>query len=367
MRLSGCLAIGFLALAPVAPAMAQDSGISIAQGRLRTAALELTDEFAPADVRQLLSETPANSTPWTQAEFDAKKEPLAALAAKLWVVRSGSTVLAPRDVRVEPGPDDKVSFHVAFPLPAPADKITLQAAEFAGLPPGHRQFVSIADGSGSVIAKKLLSAADASLEISSAAQATGGRGGEKIPFRFWGFLALGIEHIWTGYDHLLFLFGLLVVCRSFRSMVMIISCFTVAHSLTLALATWNVISLPSRSIEPAIAVTIVFVGLQNLWRRGEEPRGRWALTFAFGLIHGFGFANVLRDLGVGSGGQSFTLPLFTFNLGVEVGQIAVAALVLPIVWQLRKSESFVRRGVPALSGLVAATGFYWFLERTIFT
>jgi hydrogenase/urease accessory protein HupE len=188
---------------------------------------------------------------------------------------------------------------------------------------------------------------------------------EEPPPTFVGFLKLGVEHIWTGYDHMLFLFALLVVCRSFRSIVTIISCFTLAHSLTLALATLNVINLPSRLVEPAIAASIVFVGAENLARRGAEPRGRSLLTFAFGLIHGFGFASVLRDLGVGTGSQGIAMPLFTFNLGVEIGQVAVAAVVLPIVWQLRKNKTFVRRGVPALSAIVTVAGLYWLLERTV--
>ena len=176
-----------------------------------------------------------------------------------------------------------------------------------------------------------------------------------------------MEHIWTGYDHLLFLFALLVVCRSFRSIVAIITCFTLAHSITLALATLEVVNLPSRVVEPAIAASIVFVGLENVVRRGAEPKGRWALTFAFGLIHGFGFASVLKDLGVGQGGQGLAMPLFTFNAGVEVGQVVVAAIVLPIVWRLRKNETFLRRGVPALSAVIAGAGLYWFLERTVFS
>jgi len=184
---------------------------------------------------------------------------------------------------------------------------------------------------------------------------------------FWGFLQLGIAHIWTGYDHLLFLFGLLVVCRTFRSIVIIISCFTLAHSVTLALATWNIVQLPSRLVEPMIAASILFVGVENLVRRGAEPRGRGALTFVFGLAHGFGFANVLRDLGVGSNGHSIAMPLFSFNLGVEIGQVTIAAIVLPVVWRLRRNPAFVRRGVPILSGFVAAAGLYWLLERTLFS
>lgn len=188
----------------------------------------------------------------------------------------------------------------------------------------------------------------------------------EAPSVFAAFLRLGVEHIWTGYDHLLFLFGLLVVCVSFRSSVAIISCFTLAHSLTLALATLDLVNLPSRYTEPLIAASIVYVGVENLVRRGAEPRGRWALTFLFGLIHGFGFASVLRELGVGQGGSELALPLFTFNLGVELGQIAIAAAVLPVIWQARKNEKFRRRGVPALSAVVALAGLYWLLERTIF-
>ncbi len=179
------------------------------------------------------------------------------------------------------------------------------------------------------------------------------------------FFELGVRHIWTGYDHLLFLFGLLAVCASFRSCVTIVTCFTLGHSLTLAAATLDWANLPARYAEPLIAASIVYVGLENLWRRGSEPPRRGALTFCFGLIHGFGFAGVLRELGVGRGEDVF-LPLFSFNLGVEAGQIVIAAAVLPIVWRLRKNEKFLRRGVPAVSALVAAAGLYWLLERTVF-
>lgn len=183
----------------------------------------------------------------------------------------------------------------------------------------------------------------------------------------WLFLNLGVRHIWSGYDHLLFLFGLLVVCRTLRSTVGIISCFTLAHSLTLALATFNLVNLPTRLVEVMIAASIAFVGIENLLRRGAEPKHRWAVTFVFGLIHGFGFASVLRQLGLGGdGAHGIALPLFSFNLGVEVGQIALALVVLPVIWKLRKNETFIKRGVPVLSAVVAGTGLFWLLERTLF-
>jgi len=186
------------------------------------------------------------------------------------------------------------------------------------------------------------------------------------PSNFWGFLELGIEHIWTGYDHLLFLAGLLIVCSHLRTIVGIVTSFTVAHSITLGLAATNTVNLPSRVVEPLIAASILFVGVENLLRRGSEPKGRWAVAFAFGLVHGFGFASVLRELGIGTNGHGIALPLFSFNLGVEIGQMTVAAIVLPVVWSLRKNPTFVSRGIPILSGLVAVTGLYWVLERTLF-
>ena len=170
-----------------------------------------------------------------------------------------------------------------------------------------------------------------------------------------------MEHILTGYDHLLFLFALLVVTRNFTSALKVITCFTLAHSITLGVAAFDLVQISSRIVEPLIAVTIVYVGVENIWKRGD-PHGRWMLTFAVGLIHGFGFASVLRELGVGSRG-GVAMPLFSFNLGVELGQIAVAAIALPIIWQLRKREKFLRYGVPACSVVVALLGAFWFAQR----
>lgn len=375
------VSLGWVAMWATVVAWAHDPGLSTAQGQLRTDGLEIAVGFAPADAEQLLPPEARVSGKWTQAEFVAAQPLLAGLAPEIMELSAGGVALAPRESRVQLASGDALNFLLVFPRPPPG-VVTLRAPKLALLPPGHREFVIIVDERGSTIAKKLLSAKDAVLEIPVAAVSGAGSPGEIVATArtatgagavgaaesptFWGFLKLGVEHIWTGYDHLLFLFALLVVCRTFRSIVAIITCFTLAHSLTLALATLDVVNLPSRFVEPAIAASIVFVGLENLFRRGEEPKGRWALTFAFGLIHGFGFASVLKELGVGRGGQGLAMPLFTFNAGVEVGQIAVAAIVLPLVWKLRKNEKFVRVGVPLLSAVVAVAGLYWFLERTVF-
>lgn len=352
-------------------ARAHDPGISTGQGKITADALELVTGFAPADVEQLLPPEARTDRKWTQAEFDLVRDRLVVLTPLIWEARAGDRVVPPTEQHVELLPGDNVSFRLVFPVPPEGDTLTLRAPKIPELPPNHRQFVIISDAEGMRRAQKLLNANDITLVVplkappAEAGAAAPAAEPSEAP-TFWGFIRLGVEHIWTGYDHLLFLFALLVVCRTFRSIVTIITCFTLAHSITLGLATLDIVNLPAAWVEPLIAASIVFVGVENLWRRGEEPKGRGALTFVFGLIHGFGFASVLRDLGVGGeGGQGIAMPLFSFNLGVELGQIAIAAIVLPIVWQLRKNETFVRKGVPALSLLISLAGLYWLLERTI--
>jgi hydrogenase/urease accessory protein HupE len=365
------VAAWILAASAVNLARAHDPGISTVQGQVRADRIELVAGFAPADAQQFVPvETRTTNRRMTAEEFNTVRTQLEIVASQLWEARAGGATPAPRESSVRLLPGDNVSFRVVLPRPEGAEKITLRATKLGTLPPGHRQFVIIVDARGVAVAKKLLSAKDDTIEVPLVAVATDGgapkTASAESPPTFWGFVRLGVTHIWTGYDHLLFLFALLVVCRSFKSIVAIITCFTLAHSTTLALATLNIVSLPSRFTEPAIAATIVFVGVENLFRRGAEPPGRWALTFGFGLIHGFGFASVLRELGVGEGGTGIAMPLFTFNAGVEVGQIVIAAIVLPVVWQLRKRAWFVARGVPALSVFVSVAGLYWFLERTVF-
>jgi hydrogenase/urease accessory protein HupE len=177
------------------------------------------------------------------------------------------------------------------------------------------------------------------------------------------FLFLGVEHILTGYDHLAFLLALLLGGGSLRRNAKIITSFTVAHSLTLAFATLGLISIPAAIVEPVIAASIVFVGLENLFRR--RVAARWLVTFVFGLVHGLGFASALRELGIGGLGVRAAIPLVSFNLGVELAQVAIAALVLPLVWRLERRADFAPKYVPALSLAITFAGVYWFLIRTL--
>src|SRR6185503_7501596 len=181
--------------------------------------------------------------------------------------------------------------------------------------------------------------------------------------RFFRFLTLGIEHIFTGHDHLAFLLAVLLTGGTLLGNARVITSFTIAHSLTLALATFGVITLPATIVEPLIAVSIVFVGIENLVRR--QVAARWLVTFAFGLIHGLGFAQILRELGIATMGIRGAVPLLSFNLGVELAQLSIAALILPLIWRLQRRPTFMLKHVPALSLLLTLAGIYWLLARTL--
>jgi hypothetical protein len=193
------------------------------------------------------------------------------------------------------------------------------------------------------------------------------------------YLVLGIEHIFTGYDHLAFLAALLLatglarrsgpggpavaneVRPAMREVLKIVTAFTAAHSLTLIGSTLRPGLLATAWVEPAIALSIAYVGLENLIPR--TPRRRWLLVFAFGLVHGLGFSSVLREIGLPARG--LLLSLLAFNLGVELGQLAVVSLVLPLVLGAarRRPVVFERRVLRGGSAAIAVAGAIWFALR----
>ena len=190
----------------------------------------------------------------------------------------------------------------------------------------------------------------------------------------------GVWHIWTGFDHILFLLSLLLPAvlvhstvagrgwqpaQSFRAtfvdVVKVVTAFTLAHSLTLSLAALGVVSLPSRLVESAIALSVVLAALNNL--RPLVYGRRWVIAFGFGLIHGFGFASVLSDLGLPQ--DALLIALVAFNLGVEIGQLAIVGIFLPIAYALR-SSGFYRRVLFAYgSTAIAVVAFVWLTERAL--
>lgn len=178
------------------------------------------------------------------------------------------------------------------------------------------------------------------------------------------FIPSGTHHILIGPDHILFLIGLLLLGGSWMALVRIVTAFTIGHSMTLSLAALNIFSPPASIIEPAIALSIVFVGADNLVRGdGRDLRAWVALTF--GLVHGFGFANVLREFGLPR--EALGWSLFSFNLGVEIGQLAVVLAVATVLTAIRRrSDVLGARVAVAGSVLVIAAGTYWFVQRVFF-
>ena len=173
------------------------------------------------------------------------------------------------------------------------------------------------------------------------------------------FFLLGVEHILSGYDHLLFLLGLLLRAGGWFSLLKIITAFTLAHSVTLALAVLNVVVLPDRLVEAVIALSIAFVAAENLFLNPVVSR-RWLVSFCFGLVHGFGFSSALRELGLPR--QGLVLSLLGFNLGVEAGQALVVALALPALVMLRRT-GWEPRMVTSSSLAILVIGLVLFVER----
>ncbi len=182
------------------------------------------------------------------------------------------------------------------------------------------------------------------------------------PVDFKSFVFLGLEHILTGYDHLLFVLSLIALGGGLRYLLKVVTAFTLAHSVTLALTTLGIIALPGRIIESGIALSIAYVAAENIFSRNKSglERSRWIITFVFGLLHGMGFAGLLGEMNLST--SSLPVALVGFNLGVELGQLAV---VIPAFLLLRWLERW-KIGPQirwSASAFAIVAGLYWFVER----
>lgn len=172
------------------------------------------------------------------------------------------------------------------------------------------------------------------------------------------FVLLGLEHIFTGYDHILFVISLLFGVKTFRHIISLVTAFTLAHSITLALATLGIVSLPSKFVESAIALSIVYVALINIFNR--EPKHQPWLAFGFGLIHGFGFAGILAEMRLDR--ESLAASLLSFNLGIELGQLIIVSIALPILTWFAKMRK-MNWLIPGTSIGILSFGLIWFIQR----
>jgi hydrogenase/urease accessory protein HupE len=247
-----------------------------------------------------------------------------------------------------------VKLAIRYALARSPGRVTITASMFP-YDPQHQTFLNLYEGS--VLTQAILDAGRTRFEYF-----TGTPQGTIAVVRR--FLPDGITHILVGPDHLLFLVGLLLLGGTTRQLVVLVTSFTMAQGITMSLAALNVISPPARLIEPAIALSIVYVGADNLLiRDGRDVRA--LIAGAFGLIHGFGYANVLREMDLPA--RALASALLAINLGVEIGQLLVVAVVAAALAALRaRNEAAGRRFAFAGSIVVMAAGAFWFVQRVFF-
>ena len=180
------------------------------------------------------------------------------------------------------------------------------------------------------------------------------------------YLVTGIEHIFLGYDHIAFLVAIVLWARRLMPVIKVVTAFTIAHSITLSLAALRIVVIPSAIVEPAIAASIIVVAVENFFSRNVD--GRWRVTFAFGLIHGFGFAGALQEMGLPA--NAVVPALAAFNIGVEIGQVAIVSIVVPVLILLDRLFAADRTKpvraaalVYVLSAVITVLGSYWLVTR----
>ena len=303
------------------------------------------------------------------ADYDLlREEPPEVLANRLrdlWpdlsgqiTIQSGETALAPDLASVEvPAvgdtdlPRDSM---IAIEAALPKDSAPLVIGWDAGLGPLVLRQMEVEDGYSGYLTDGAL----------SDPIPQGGGGAQSGVATFVDYVVIGFEHIVPkGLDHILFVLGLFFLSMQLRPLLWQVSAFTVAHTITLALGILGIVTIPAEVVEPLIAASIVYVGVENVLSKGLTP-WRPVIVFLFGLLHGLGFASVLGDIGLSSG--TFVSSLIGFNVGVELGQLAVIAVAFLTVGMWFGRESWYRAYIANPASIaIALVGAYWLIERTI--
>jgi len=333
-----------LLLSLVVPMFAHDPGLSSAQIKRAAANLEIVLTFAPTDVASLAFETreqaPAAAGDFVRCYSNDRDHPFVPAVSPACVHRANEVAVVFTWRQVGRG-----AIRVEFPI-------------LTRLPFGHRMILRVGESAEAVA---LLDARHATWELPSASMQSAPSDSRERTSG-WSFVLLGIEHILAGFDHLCFLLALLLAAPRVRDVLGVVTTFTLAHSLTLAAAATGLVSLSPKIVEPLIAISIVYIGIENFFSR-QPPRYRLALVFGFGLVHGLGFASALAERLPGVSGPAVILPLLGFNAGVELGQLAVAACLVPLIWFARTRVTLAPRLQPALSLAIATAGVVWFGQR----
>jgi hypothetical protein len=250
-----------------------------------------------------------------------------------------------------------VRFHTRFPVPRPAGRVDVTTLMFP-YDPQHKTFLNVYEN-GPIAAQAILDKNKTTFEYFMAT----GRGTWAAARRF---VAAGVRHVVSGPAHLMFLAGLLLLGGTRRQLLVVVAAFTIAHSLTLMLAALGVVIPPVNAIGPAMALSVVYIGADNLLvgAGGRDTRA-WA-AFAFGLVHGFGLAMAVRDMDLPP--KALGWALISFNIGVEIGQLAAVVLVASaFAWIRSRNPAAARRLAVAGSVAVLAAGAFWFVQRVFFS
>jgi hydrogenase/urease accessory protein HupE len=333
-----------LALGPTA-ALGHQAGLSYGTWVARRDGLHLDLQLRTAELVSAFPELAPGGTP----PADASRLARAALDGVAVSQAGAACGEDPGSTRwVAP---DGLELSAEFHCPRPGEPMHVRLELLSHLPPGHVHLARI-EVDGRIEERAADSRRDGFDVAASPARSR----------QVVAFVALGIEHIFTGWDHIAFLLGLLLASASLREVVRSLTGFTAAHALTLALATLGVVRPPAAVVEPLIAASVVLVAFENLRDlRGGPRRARWPLAVAFGLIHGFGFAGALDGLRLT--GLELAIALASFNVGVELAQAAIALAIHPALKWIRARPRLSTPGLPAASATVGAAGLLWLAGR----
>ena len=364
IRLAWLLAL-LLACGPAAAHKASDAYLTLERDG---AALRGRFDIALRDLENAIGLDANGDGDITWGEVRARRADIAAYALSHLVVASAGErcALVTAHPRIDTHTDGAYAvLMLSGRCPRTGPTLALDYTLFAGLDPQHRGLLNFAEAGRS---RSVVFSADAPHRV------VGGDGDGWLR-AFATYVHEGLRHIWTGCDHILFLLSLLlpaVLVRDRRAwlpgaslraalvdVAKVVTAFTLAHSITLSLAALAIVALPSRWVESGIALSVVLAALNNVFP--VVAHGRWAAAFGFGLLHGFGFAGALADLGLPAG--SLALSLAGFNLGVEAGQLAIVALFVPVAFALRATWAYRRLALGGGSLAIAALASVWLVER----
>jgi hydrogenase/urease accessory protein HupE len=344
------VALGVL-VAGLSPMRASAHQVGISRGEYRLEGHSLRAElvFARQEMLGLVPSLDGNKDgTLATTELEAGREAIQTLLRSGVSVRADGGPCAGELLGTRLVEEDGVALETRFTCEHAASRASVELALLQELPHGHRHLAHVPASNGSGDAVLLRGAS--TLEVGASAAR-----GSVVGSLLW----MGVTHILSGIDHLVFLFGLILVGGRLRGLLKTITAFTVAHSITIALAVLGIWAPSPSFVEPAIALSVAYVGCENFFVKNADRR--WLITFPFGLVHGFGFAGALGELAVPRG--QLIPALVSFNLGVEAGQLAVLAVVLPLLLWARQRDWFLTYGVRALSAVVVLLGAGWFTLR----